>query len=99
MKNYTNVMVKREMLDLLETLYKELDDAEKPIGKSYECVGKEEEQSKDWRTGELLWEDEEQTIPKYRDKWDWVEKGELDDNDKAKKEAIETIRKALDKLV
>lgn len=99
MKNYTNVMVKREMLDLLETLYKELDDAERPIGKSYECVGKEEEQAKDWRTGELLWEDEEQTIPKYRDKWDWVEKSELDDNDKAKKEAIETIRKALDKLV
>ena len=95
------IQMKKAMLDIIEELYKSLDDTEKNVTYSYEAVGKEEEQATDWRTGELRWEDEEKTIPYYKNKYDYVKRDEADfsDYDKAKLEAIAEIRKALDKLI
>lgn len=55
---------------MAELLMSELESTQT----SYQVVGKEDEQAHDYRTGELLWEDEEHTIPKYRDKWGNVPK-------------------------
>ncbi len=95
------IQMKKAMLDIIEGLYNSLDATEKEVGYSYEVVGKEDEQEKDWRTGELKWDDEEKTIPHYRNKYDYVKRDEadFDDYDRAKLEAIAEVRKALDKLI
>lgn len=95
------IQMKKAMLDVIEGLYQSLDDTEKNIAYSYEVVGKEDEQATDWRTGELKWEDEEKTIPYYKNKYDYVKRDEadFDDYDRAKLDAIAEIRKALDKLI
>ena len=95
------IQTKKAMLDIIEELFKSLDDTEKNVVYSYEVVGKEDEQAKDWKTGELKWEDDEHTIPYYRNRYDYVKRDveSLDDYDKAKLEAIAEVRKALDKLI
>lgn len=95
------IQMKKAMLEVIEELYSSLETTEKNVTYSYEVVGKEDEQAKDWKTGELKWEDEEKTIPYYRNRYDYVKRDEdsLDDHDKAKLEAIAEIRKALDKLI
>ena len=97
----TKIQVKKAMLDVIEELYSSLETTEKNVAYSYEVVGKEDEQDKDWRTGELKWDDEEKTIPHYKNKWDYVKRDEADfsDYDRAKLEAIAEICKALDKLI
>jgi hypothetical protein len=94
-----SIKVKRITLEYLEKLMADLESYEDDIKKEYIVVGKEEEQARNWKTDELLWEDEEKTIPKYRDKYDYVPKKELNENDKINLEAINTIKKALEKLV
>ena len=59
--------------EILGELYEKLENDLKYATKSYERVGKETEQARDYKTGELLWEDDEQTIPKFRDNWDYVD--------------------------
>jgi hypothetical protein len=95
------IQMKKAMLDILEGLYNSLDVSEKEVAYSYEVVGKEEEQATDWKTGELKWEDEEKTIPYYKNKYDYVKRdeSEFDDYDRAKLDAINEVRKALDKLI
>ena len=92
---------KKAYLDILERIVNVLDDEERNATSDFRCVGKEEEQAKDYKTGELLWEDEEQTIPKYRDRWDYVKvaDSELTDDSKAKLRAINMVRDTLEKLI
>ena len=91
---------KKAMLDVMERLFRELDSIEEWEVKEYKKVGLENEQATD-REGNLLWEDDDKTIPKYRAKYDYVEipKNMLCDDSIAKLEAIEKIRTALEKLV
>lgn len=94
--------VNKVKMEILERLYASLLEMEKDAATDYRIVGKEDEQATDWRTDELLWEDEEKTIPKYRDKWDHVEltKEELDERPeaRAKLAAIIEVKKYLEKL-
>ena len=91
--------VKAQVLDIVRRFYETLDGIENDVSQEYKVVGKTDEQAVDWHTKEPLWEDEEKTIPKYRDKYDYVQKENLDEDDKAKLEAINQIRIALEKLV
>jgi len=90
---------KKVTLEILENLFETLEREEQYAKQEWRCVGKEEEQATNWKTGELLWEDEEQTIPKYKDKYEYVDKEELTEDDKIKLNAIENVRKALEKLI
>lgn len=86
--------------EVLGELYEELENKLKSTMSRYECVGKEEEQARDWRTNELLWEDEEKTIPKYRDRYEYVPMPEtnLTDEEKLKVKVIKNIMTKLEKL-
>ena len=92
---------KKAVLEVLERLWNELDAQLKDATFSYEIVGKEEEQATDWRTGELQWEDEEKTIPVYRNKYGYVPIPEekLTDDQYATVQAVATVRAMLEKLV
>jgi len=91
---------KKAVIEVLERLVDTLADLEKDARFDYRIVGKESEQAKDWRTGELKWDDEEKTIPHYDSKWDYVEipKDELSDERLAKLVAIGFVRESLEKL-
>lgn len=91
--------VKAQVIDIIKGIYERLDVFEDDVSQEYTVVGKTEEQAVDWHTKEPLWEDEDKTIPKYRDKYDYVKKEELSEDDKARLEAINQIRTALEKLV
>ena len=99
--NFTVFQKKREMLNVMERLFKILDEEEEDLKQSYEVIGKEEEQATNWKTGELLFVDEEKTIPLYRDKYGYVDRKESDytDIDFAKLDAIKSIKQALEALI
>lgn len=98
-------MEMRKKIEVLERLDKELDAIIRDSICEYKCVKETvtDEQDTAWRTGELLWEDEEHTIPKMRvdREWDYVPRPEetLTEEDKATQRAVDDIRKALLKLV
>lgn len=100
-KNINIFTEKRAVLEVLERLANDLDSQLKDATYSYEVVGKKDEQATDWRTGELLWEDEEHTIPVYRDEYDYVPlpEEELTDEQVAKVKAIATVREMLNGLI
>ena len=98
----SKIKTKREEIQVLEEMYDFLADKLKSSPfTQYKIVGKTENQKKNWRTDELMWEDEEKTIPVYEDKWDTVvvPEEEYTDEMKARKTAIENLMKALDKFV
>lgn len=100
--NYPNITTKKAVLEVIEKLYNELDNLTTETTKTYKKVGVDEtKQRTHWRTGELIWEDEEQTIPSYEPIYDYVDKTdeEMTDEDVATLDAIAVVRKALDKLV
>jgi len=100
MKTYDNINVKRATLEVIESIYRDLDNKVQETKQEYRKVGVDEtKQRTSWKTGELLWEDEEHTIPSYEPIYDYVDKEELDANDLAMLDAIAIVRKALDKLV
>lgn len=80
--------------ELLDTLSSRL----RGILYSYEVVGKEDEQSVDWRTKEPQWEDNEHTIPLYRNKYDWVKKTELTEAEDAEATLVREIAKKIAKM-
>ena len=90
---------KRALLEKVESMVQSLEQDRVYYGQSYEEIGTSEEQDTNWKTKELLWEDEEKTIPKYKKIYGYVDKAELDDEDKAKIKAVDTIIDALLKLV
>ncbi len=100
-KKVSVIAEKREMLEILERFERVLNDEEEDVGKIYKIVGKETEQARDWKTDELKWEDEEKTIPLYRDKYDYVDKteDEMTDKDYARLSAIKKLREALEKMI
>ena len=87
--------------EILSDLYDVLVEKKKSISQDYRVVEENYRQRTDWRTGELLWEDEEHTIPRMEDRYDYVTKldSELDDNDRIKIKAIESIMGKLEKLL
>ncbi len=88
---------KQILAEILNELYKIVDDKENSVQNEYVPVG--EEQEKDWRTGELKWEDEEQTIPKMTRKWDYVPKEELDEEDTIRIKVCQHIKTQLEKML
>lgn len=99
MTQYNKFQVKKAEVEILTQLNDRLLELEKANLRSYEVIGEEEEQATDWCTGELLWEDDEQTIPKHRSKYGYVEKSMLTDEEQAYQAAINTIRVSLEKLL
>ena len=85
--------------EILRKLADSLKSYEQDTLYEYKCVGKEEEQARDWRTDELKWEDEEKTIPYYRDKYEYVKvsEAEMTDERRAALVAIEEVKAFLDK--
>ena len=85
--------------ETLSTLYEEVENMEKHIRTSYVPVG--EKQDRNWRTGELLWEDEEKTIPKMTKEYGYVDKDEddLTDDDRLKLKVCQSIKSQLEKMI
>ena len=82
------VKVKGTVLELLKDLMDMLDCREKDYRQEYYATEELEEYT-DWKTGEI----------KERAKWDYRDKAVLSEDDELKLEAIDTIRKALEKLI
>ena len=95
-KRFQTMKAQAEVLERIESL---LEDIIKDRKMTYDVVGKEEEQARSYKTGELLWEDAEETIPKYRNKYDYVPKKELDEEDQLMIDVCEGFLKKLDKLI
>ena len=85
--------------EVLNDLYEEVESKERSARTKYEPVG--EKQARDWRSGELQWEDEEQTIPKMEKEWGYVDKDEdeLTDEDRLKIKVCQQIKAQLEKLI
>lgn len=92
---------KQYVAELLDKLYRQVQVEEDNCRQEYCKVGTTDEQEKHWKTGELLWEDEEKTIPKMKDKWDYVMKSEeeLGEDDYAKIKACQYIKTQLEKMI
>lgn len=101
MKNVTKIQIKKAELEVYEALLNELDQLEKGTMTDFRIIGTSDEQETDWRTGELKWEDEEKTIPKYRSIWGDVEltEDEMSEERIAKRKAIASIRAAIEKMI
>ena len=83
------VKVKYETLYILDDITRILDQREKDIKEEYVQFEGETEEYTDYKTGEI----------KTRDKWGNRPKEKLSEEDELKLEAIETIRKTLEKLI
>ena len=92
---------KQAELEVLERLLNTLDNEERCYKQEYVQVGISDEQEKHWKTGELLWEDDEHTKPKYRKIYDYVDVPEdkLTDEAKVKLAACAKLRTMLEKLI
>lgn len=92
---------KQYVAELLDKLYREIEREEKDCVQDYRRVGTTDVQETHWKTGELLWEDEEKTIPKMRDKWDYVQKSEeeMTEDDYAKLKACQYLKTQLEKMI
>jgi len=91
--------VMRKQAEVLERLEDVLNEIIRDKSMTWDVVGKEEEQARDWRTGELKWEDDEKTVPYFKDKWDYVPKAELDEDDQITIDVCNGFLKKLDKLI
>jgi hypothetical protein len=86
--------------EILDELYVRVQERYKSAFQEYRNTGKQE-QAVDWKTSELLWEDEEKTIPKMKDVYDFVDvpEDELSEDQLAKIWACETLLEALEKML
>ena len=84
---------------ILGELYKFIEEKEMNTKREYRIVGVYDEQDKHWKTGELLWEDEEKTIPKMRDKWEYVDKEELTEEEELYLQVCRRVKSSLEKMV
>ena len=93
--------VKAAKIELVQMLDRTLDQEYKSLYQKYDIVGKSDEQATNYKTGELLWEDDEHTIPRYKDKWDYIDLSDSDLTPEqiAKRDAIQFLREALLNLV
>ena len=90
---------KRVEAEILGELYKFIEEKETGTKRDYRKIGVYDEQDKHWNTGELLWEDEEKTIPKMRDKWGYVDKEELTEEEELYLQVCRRIKSALEKMI
>ena len=97
----TKVQIKKAQLEVIEKLLNTLSEMRRDATQDYRVIGKEDKQATSWKTGELLWEDEEKTIPRYDNKWGYVPltDEEMTDDKKALLQAIDDMEKSLDKMV
>lgn len=97
-KRFEMMKAQAEVLTKMDNL---LDEIIRDKMMDYRVVGKETEQAKDWRTGELKWEDDEKTIPCFKDKWDYVakEEDEISEEDRIMIEVCKAFSKKLEKLI
>lgn len=96
----TNKFKEKQILaELLDELYTTIDRKEQDARTEYKITGKTETQAKDWRTGELRWEDEEKTIPKMEDKWETVPKESLSEDDEIRIKMCQHIKTQLEKMI
>lgn len=87
---------KRILCEKLEEVNSFIEEKIRSIACSYDIVG--EYQREDWE-GNLLWEDEEQTIPKMSNKWDYIPKNSLSEEEEAMVEALKKIQQTLEKML
>lgn len=92
-------MTMRKQGEVLEKVEELLNSLIVDHGKKWQVVG--QEQAKNWEHNELLWEDDERTIPKMKDKYGYVDVPfeELEEEDKVLIEVCRTFIKKLDKLI
>ncbi len=88
---------KQILAELLNDLYNVIEEKENETRREYKVVG--EEQAKDWRTGELQWEDDEHTVPKMTGKWDYAPKEELSEEDMIRLNMCTYIKTQLEKMI
>jgi hypothetical protein len=93
---------KRFALEYLEDIFNLLDGREHDVRYEYRKTGVDEtKQRTAWRTGELLWEDEEKTIPSYEPIYEDVLKTdeEMTEDDNLKLKVINNIKATLEKMI
>ena len=90
---------KKIMVEVLDELYSTLEAKVKSVHYEYKIVGKKDTQSRHWNTGELLWEDEEKTIPRMDDDWREVEKEELTEEDELRLKVYKYLMVQLEKML
>lgn len=90
---------KQILAEVLNELYNTVEAKEKGVHYEYKVVGKKDTQKTDWRTGELLWEDAEKTIPIYEDDWQDVEKEDLTEEDLLKIKVYQYVMAQLEKMI
>lgn len=86
----------KTLAEVLEEVDNFIEEKTKDIEFDYVPVG--EEQATNWR-GELVWEDEEQTVPKMTSKWDYVKKDNISDEAKDRLEALRKVQRQLEKMI
>lgn len=87
---------KRILCEKLEEVNSFIEEKIRSIAYSYDIVG--EYQREDWE-GNLLWEDEEQTIPKMSNKWDYIRKEEISQEEEVEIESLRKIQQTLEKML
>ena len=90
---------KRIEAEILGELYKIIEERESGIRRDYRIVGQYDEQDTHWKTGELLWKDDAQTIPKMKDRWEFVDKEELSESDEMYIAVCRRIKSALERMI
>ena len=100
MANVNKFQLKKAEAEILESLSNALDERMKEAGQEYRRTD-EQVQKKNWKTDELVWEDEEKTIPVMEDVWAWVNipENEMTDDRVAIVMACTSIKKELEKLL
>ena len=92
---------KKIEMDILSDLFKVVEQKAKDAHTEFRCVGITDEQATHWKTGELLWEDESCTVPKMKEKWEYVEVpyDELSENNRITIKVCEKLMVALEKMI
>lgn len=100
MKELTTMKKRIELIESVDNL---LSSIEEDTCKDYAVISETvtDEQKRHWSTGELMWEDEEHTIPmmKVEREYGYVPKKELTEEDNETLQAIADLRKVLLKWV
>ena len=87
--------------EILSMLYERVEEYENSYKTEYQKIGESDEQATNWKTGELVWEDEEKTIPVMKAIWDYVPKSaeDLSDDDKLRIKVCQQIKSQLEKMI
>lgn len=99
METNTKFLEAKIKAETLSELYDSLVSKEKAVHHTWGKIEGESYQDTDHTTGEPLWEDEAKTIPKMRDKYDYVEKDELSEEDNIRIKVYHKLMKDLEGLL